>query len=111
MTTRTAVAASLVILPVVWTAPIVGSASANTGPGAAPDEPTVVRLLSGGVLQVVTPEDGSHVSVGPSSSSALSVTDFSHPLEAVAPCEVLPPPEEVACPPDQVSSVLVLTGS
>ena len=111
MTRRTAVAASLVILPVVWTAPIVGSASADTGPGAAPDEPTVVRLLSGGVLQVVTPDDGSHVSVGPSSSSALSVTDFSHPLEAVAPCEVLPPPEEVACPPDQVSSVLVLTGS
>ena len=44
MTRRTAVAASLVILPVVWSMPVVGLAAADTGPAAAPDDPTVVLL-------------------------------------------------------------------
>ena len=104
-------AASLGILPVLWSAPVFGSVAADTAATAASAEPTVVRLLGGGVLQVVTPNDRSTVSVGPTSVSELSVTDFAHSLEAVAPCRVLPPPKEVACPPDQVSSVLVLTGS
>ena len=109
MTKTTAVVASLVLIPILWSAPVVGSAAADTAATRTLADPTVVRLLGGGVLQVVTPEDDSRVSVGPTSSSELSVTD-AHPLEAVAPCELLSA-GEVTCPPDQVSSVLVLTGA
>ena len=86
MIKRAAAVVSVVLLPILWSAPVVGPAAADTAVARTLADPTVVRLLGGGVLQVVTPEDDSAISVGPTSSSGLSVTDFRHSMEAVAPC-------------------------
>jgi Ca2+-binding RTX toxin-like protein len=87
------------------------SPAAGDSVAAAPsDETTVVRILAGGVLQVATPDDGSFVFVGRDRPDSVNVEDLTHPMEAVAPCEVREF-DEVFCPRDQVSSVLVLTGS
>jgi Ca2+-binding RTX toxin-like protein len=88
----------------------VGPAGADSAAAPASDETTVVRLLGGGVLQVATPDDRSFVEVGRDDPAEVNVEDLAHPMEAVAPCQV-GDFDEVLCPRDQVTSVLVLTGS
>jgi Ca2+-binding RTX toxin-like protein len=88
----------------------VGPAASHSLAATAAGETTVVRILGGGVLQVATPDDRSFVEVGRDHPDSVNVEDFAHPMEAVAPCEVRNF-DEVFCPRDHVSSVLVLTGS
>src|SRR6478735_12819813 len=77
----------------------VGPAAADSVAAVAPDQTTVVRILGGGVLQVSTPDDRSFVTVGRDHPDAVNVEDFSHPMEAVAPCQIREF-DEVFCPRD-----------
>jgi Ca2+-binding RTX toxin-like protein len=110
MTKRPTAVVSLALL-ITMGAAGTGAAATGAAPAAAPDDPTVVRLLGGGQLQVVSPDDDSRVHVKDDlAEPVFSVSDSAHPMAATPPCVLDAAGEDVLCPDNQVSSVLVQTG-
>jgi Ca2+-binding RTX toxin-like protein len=99
------------VLALLTLAPL-GAAFVGAAPATAgPTDPTVVRLLGGGVMQVASPDDTSLVLVSDAvTSTSITAMDQLHPMEAVAPCTVTPDGEQARCPTSQVTSVSVLMG-
>ena len=87
-------------------------ASARPVVSVAPSDPTVVRILSGGHLQVSSPDDRSDIEVsGGSGGSVIVVSDFSHGIVGVDPCVRPSSLNIVQCPIQGLTSVTVLTGA
>src|SRR5262249_61972414 len=62
-----------------------GVAVARPVASAASSDPTVVRILSGGHLQVSSPDDASDIEVSGGSGGVIVVIDFSHGVVGVEP--------------------------